>query len=233
MSVRLTGKDKIRNLFGNIAGVYDAGNNLISFGTHKRYKKKAIESLDLKPGKKFIDLCTGTGDMALQAASHLPSGDIFGIDFSEEMIGRAITRSEKKGLNINFLIEDVTELPFTDGSFDAASMAFGLRNIPDKAGALSEVYRVLKKGGNFAVLEFAPPSDSEFPSLYRFYLERIVPPLGWLISRNYRAYKYLTESVEEFPTRVEVMNMAEEIGFTTSAKTFLTGALSLYNFLKL
>lgn len=170
--------------------------------------------------------------MALLAARKVNPSGIYAVDFSPQMIELARKRAEKKGIQINFLVGDVTELPFENETFDRAVMSFGLRNIPDKKRVFKEVYRVLRKGGRFAVLEFSRPEDALLPAAYRFYLHWLVPLLGWVASCDFQAYRYLADSIEDFPPRIEIEKLAIETGFQAHSKGLLAGMLTLYNFVK-
>lgn len=170
--------------------------------------------------------------MAFLAARRVNPAGIFGIDFSPEMIEIARTRAETNRVPVNFLVGDVTRLDFEDEMFDRAVMSFGLRNIPDKQRAFAETYRVLKPQGRFVVLEFSHPSDTFFPAGYRFYLHRLVPVLGWAASGDFQAYRYLVDSIEEFPKRRQIEALARDTGFKAESKGLLAGMLTLYNFVK-
>lgn len=148
------------------------------------------------------------------------------------MIELARKRAARRQIPVNFLVGDVTYLPFDNEVFDRAVMSFGLRNIPDKKNVFREAHRVLKKGGKFAVLEFSQPDDAVFPAAYRFYLHWLVPVLGWIASRDLQAYRYLTESIETFPERREIEKLAREAGFAAESRGLLAGMLTLYNFEK-
>lgn len=221
----------VKALFSDIARKYDLGNQLISFGLHNRFKRKALLELNLKPGHKLLDLCTGTGDMSFLAYQMFPGITVCGIDFSEKMIEVARERLHNMLLaksKIEFLVADATNLPFSDESFDSAVTAFGLRNIGDKKSYFKEACRVLKPGGKLVVLEFSHPDDSLFKTAYKFYLKYLVPFLGYVSSGNFQAYKYLTDSIFNYSRISEIKKLAEEAGFTFKFKKFLFGFLSLY-----
>lgn len=232
---KTTDSAKVKELFSRLARKYDLGNKLISFGTHLTFKKKALLELNLKPGEKLLDLCTGTGDMAFLAAELFPGIQVFGIDFSQEMIDIAIERSNKNSLfksRLKFVVADATDLPFKDNEFDGVVVAFGLRNISDKESFFKEAFRVLKSQKKLIVLEFSNPKDSSIRPFYWFYLNFIVPFLGWVATGDYEAYRYLTSSIMNYPTVQEIKKIAESAGFSFSYRLYLMGGLSVYNCLK-
>ncbi len=225
---------EIRHLFNRIASRYDLGNNLISFGTHLFYKRKTIEETSLSEGDRFLDLCTGTGDLVIQGAKVVGNkGSAVGADFSIEMLEVARKRIVESGLkNAEVIYADVTDLPFEESSFDVATMAFGLRNIPEKEQVFKEVFRVLKNGGRLAVLEFSNPQEFVCPSLYRIYLNLFMPLIGGVASGNYKAYRYLAHSINQFPKTEKISKIAEDCGFQVKVVKFFGGSISLYNCLK-
>lgn len=226
-------QSRVRALFENLAPKYDLGNDLLSLGTHRLYKRISLASLDLKKGDSFIDLCTGTGDLAIAAYSKVgSSGHVVGVDFSMQMLEVARKRALAQNASIDFIEGNVTSLSFEDGRFDAASIAFGLRNIDDKEKVFKEAYRVLKRKGSLMVLEFSNPEDSFFPWLYKFYLDLLVPTLGKIVSQDGNAYRYLSGSIHDFPRIEEVLAIATKAGFTATTRRFLGGALCLYNCMK-
>lgn len=196
-------KEQVERMFNEIAFRYDLLNQLLSFGIHNRWRKKAIRLLNshpLTPNSQLLDVATGTGDFAIDAIKLNPK-KITGIDISEDMI--AIGRKKIKEKKLSGLIElmkaDSEDLPFPEDHFDAATVGFGVRNFENLEKGLSEICRVLKKGGTLAVLEFSIPEKFPMKQLYNFYMKLICPVLGKMISRNPVAYTYLFESVQQFP----------------------------------
>ncbi|MCX7831903.1 MAG: bifunctional demethylmenaquinone methyltransferase/2-methoxy-6-polyprenyl-1,4-benzoquinol methylase UbiE [Actinobacteria bacterium] len=222
---------KVRDLFSAIADSYDLGNQIISFGTHIHFKKKALMELNLKPGQRLLDLCTGTGDLIFLSLQLFPGIIAVGVDLSEQMIEIANSRLNNSGIlksRVEFMVADALNLPFEDESFEAVTTAFGLRNIDDKAGYFNEVNRILKPQGRLVVLEFSNPEDALLKHAYAFYLRHLVPILGYLASKNLSAYKYLTESIFNYPRAHQIERIAVEAGFIFELKKFLSGFLSLY-----
>lgn len=226
--------ENVRHLFNRIANRYDLGNDLISAGTHRLYKKKALRVISLSKGDKVVDLCTGTGDLLIEAAKIVgEEGKAVGVDFSEEMLEIARKRVRGSELkNVEIVHADVTNLPFEKDSFDAATMAFGLRNILERELALKEAFRVLRRGGRLSILEFSNPREFICPRIYRVYLDFFVPFVGGVVSGNRQAYEYLAKSISHFPYSEEILEEARRVGFQGKVIRFLGGSISLYNCLK-
>jgi len=230
---RLQEPERIRSLFDRLARRYDIGNDIVSFGTHRAIKRQVIELLAPRAGGAYVDLCCGTGDLAIgiwKAAGG--NARVIGVDFSSGMLEVAGERASRAGAVLEFIEADVTKLPLRDAMFDGATMGFGLRNVEDKPRAFREAFRILKPGGRFLVLEFNNPRDSKMPSLYRAYLSLFVPLGGLLASGDIDAYQYLTKSIHTFPRVEEVRRMGEQAGFFVEVTTFVAGQIGLYNCLK-
>ena len=217
-------------MFDDIAGSYDLLNHLLSLNIDRRWRKTAIRSLQPFDPKQILDVATGTGDLAMAALALNPD-QVTGVDASPGMLAVAWEKIRKKGLEkrITLIEAACEELPFSAGSFDAALVAFGIRNFDDPLKGLREIHRVLKPGGHLVILEFSLPKRRWFLQLYRFYFHRILPLIGKVISRDTSAYRYLPESVEGFPKgegMVALMNLA---GFSKSAyKPLTAGICGLY-----
>jgi demethylmenaquinone methyltransferase/2-methoxy-6-polyprenyl-1,4-benzoquinol methylase len=208
-------KDQVEEMFDHISHRYDLLNHLLSLNIDKMWRNKAIRLLRPHRPKTILDIATGTGDFAI-AARKLHPEKITGIDLSEGMLG--IGREKLKKKRLDGLIElrkaDSENLPFDNNSFDAAIVAFGVRNFENLGNGLTEIFRVLKPGGVFIVLEFSQPRKTPFRQLYFFYFTRILPFLGRLVSKDSRAYTYLPESVREFPDGVAFTSIMEKTGYT-------------------
>lgn len=210
---RKTGPDaqKIQNIFSSIAPGYDKANSVLSFGIHHLWKKKLVRWSGAKAGESVLDCATGTGDLALifkQSVGEI--GHVMGTDFCQEMIDLAPAKAAKKKLKVDFRFADVSELPFPDGSFDIASISFGIRNVFDSKKALSELYRVLKPGGRLMILEFGQPDNLAFSWVYRIYSDHLLPKVGGLLTRNKGAYQYLNQSAADFPCGQNFVNHVKD-----------------------
>ncbi len=211
----------VQNMFDRIAPGYDRMNALMTLGTHKRWKKAAIDSLNIQAGNVVADLACGTGDLAQEAARR--GADAVGLDFSREMLVEARQRNP----GIAFVHADAEHLPFADGSVDAISCGFALRNFVSIEGALTECARVLKPGGRLALVEVDTPRALPLRLLHGFYFNKLVPFVGGLIAdRN--AYAYLPESVAYLPNEQELRTILARCGFTGVVKrSFMFGAAQL------
>ncbi len=189
----------IRKMFSAIAGRYDVLNRILSLGTDVRWRRElAAEVLD---GGPVLDLATGTGDVALTLRDRLGRKDcIVGVDFAIPMLHLAAAKSRKHPeTEITLIGGDAMHLPFLDGVFRSVTIAFGLRNLPDRVLGLREMVRVLAPGGRLVILEFSPMDHPLLGRLFRLYFHRILPVLGGIVSGSYQAYRYLPRSVGQFP----------------------------------
>jgi demethylmenaquinone methyltransferase/2-methoxy-6-polyprenyl-1,4-benzoquinol methylase len=199
----------IQEMFDNIAPKYDFLNRALSFRTDVAWRKKAIRLSDIRDGQTVLDLACGTADMMIELKKTGKKISLIGGDFSYNMlkIGKEKLR---EGV---FSVSDAHCLPFQDESFDRILIAFGFRNVTDKALGLKEMHRVLKKGGTACILEFSQPENRFFAAIYRFYFTKILPFIGGLISGNKSAYEYLPDSVYKFPKRDVYRQMILDAGF--------------------
>ena len=207
--------DQIAGMFDAIAPRYDFLNRLLSAGRDRRWRRRAIEALVLRPGEVLLDVCTGTADVVVEGLARQPKLDrAVGIDFSHEMLTRGLRKLARGGTSRALLAQaDATRLPLADGTADAAAMAFGIRNVQHPERACAELARVLRPGGRLAVLEFGLPRSRVFRALYLAYARRILPLVGRLISRHGRAYSYLPESVGRFPPPETFGQLLQAHGF--------------------
>ena len=205
----------IQQMFGAIAPRYDFLNRLLSLGIDRRWRTKAVRLLKYREGSRILDVATGTGDVALEIARTTPSSvKITGADFCHEMIelGKAKVATSPYAERIDFLVAPCEDLPFPNNTFDSITIAFGIRNVVDRKLGLAEMWRVLQPGGRLIILEFSTPRSQLFRQIYYFYFRRLLPMIGGLFSR-YNAYKYLPDSVLEFPSHEEFSLMIAEAGF--------------------
>lgn len=206
---------RIREMFATIAPRYDFLNRLLSLGIDNRWRRAAVERILCPDGGTVLDIATGTGDMVLAAAAGTnDSVRLVGTDFCSEMveIARSKISGSRYGSRISLAVASCEELPFRDAFFDAATIAFGIRNVEDREIGLREICRVLKPGGRLVVLEFSTPRSAFFSPLYSLYLRRLLPAVGGLFS-NFTAYSYLPESVRAFPGREAFEKLMQTAGF--------------------
>jgi demethylmenaquinone methyltransferase / 2-methoxy-6-polyprenyl-1,4-benzoquinol methylase len=210
----------VRAMFDRIAPVYDAMNRVMTAGLDQRWRRETARAV-VRPGDSVLDACCGTGDLAVAAARE--GGRVTGLDFSERMLERA----RRKAPALEWVEGDLLALPFADGSFDAATVGFGVRNVDDLERALVELRRVLRPGGRVGVLEITQPRGALRP-FYRLWFDRIVPFLGRLLPGG-SAYTYLPASVRRFPGPDQLVRLLEDAGFgDVGYRTFAAGIVALH-----
>jgi len=213
--------DGVRRMFDRIAPVYDAMNRVMTAGLDRRWRRLTLDSVAVRPGDRVLDACCGTGDLALGARSR--GAQVTGLDFSERMLERARTKDPR----IDWVQGDALALPFEDGSFDAATVGFGIRNVADLEAGLRELRRVLRPGGRLGILEITTPRGALAP-FYRFWFDRAVPLLGRVLPGG-DAYTYLPASVRRFPDPDALARLIEQSGFTAVRyRTFAGGIVALH-----
>jgi len=228
MSTYFLHPESIRNLFNNIASTYDFLNHFLSFGRDYYWRKKAVQGLEGLEGW-ILDIATGTGDVAIEIIHQNDHHrKVFGLDFSHPMIKKAQRKVLNKGLSqtITLSLGDALSLPFRDNTFRAAMIAFGLRNIEKKEQALSEMVRVIQKGGKMIILEFTFPQKGLMRRLYPIYFQRILPWVGGFISGDQGAYAYLPESVLHFASVENYEEIMKRAGLKNVGSQSLTGGVA-------
>lgn len=207
-------KNQVEEMFDDISSRYDLLNHLLSANIDKIWRKRVINRLSKYAVKNILDIATGTADFAI-AASKIKDSVVTGIDISEGMLEIGRQKILKAGLDNRVLLikADSENLPFDDNSFDGAIVGFGVRNFENLKIGLSEIYRVLKPGAVFFVLEFSKPKKTPVKQFYHFYFTRILPLIGKMVSKHNNAYTYLPESVDEFPDGEDFLSILAEIGF--------------------
>lgn len=218
----------VEAMFDSIAWRYDFLNHFLSFNTDRRWRRKAVKMISESYNSPYIlDVATGTGDLAIAAARISPSG-VKGIDISQNMLALGRNKVSKKGHDglIELLYGDSEKIPFEDNLFDVAMVAFGVRNFSDPLKGLIEMRRVIKQGGMILVLEFSKPSAFPFKSIYNFYFTRILPFFGRIFSKDRNAYRYLPDSVMNFPDNEEFIKLLLKAGYSKTNQRKLTGGIA-------
>jgi demethylmenaquinone methyltransferase/2-methoxy-6-polyprenyl-1,4-benzoquinol methylase len=225
-------KQQVEKMFDRIAFRYDFLNHFLSAGIDIGWRKKAIKELKRVDPKSVLDVATGTGDMAILASKLLNAEKIIGIDISEGMLEIGKKKIERLGLQqrIELLKGDSETIIFNSNSFDAVTVAFGVRNFQDLELGLSEIKRVLRPGGKLIVLECTKPKLPVIKNFYNLYLNSIAPWIGRVISKNKNAYQYLNESVQKFPEGNDFVQILNKLGYkNASCKTLSLGISSIYS----
>lgn len=206
---------EIRDIFDRIAPVYDQMNDWLSLGQHRIWKQMAVKWSAAQPGDTSLDLCCGSGDLALRLARQVGiNGCVYGVDFSPAQLAIAHQRAQRyPHYVINWVEADVLDLPFADNYFDAATMGYGLRNVLDIPRSLKELHRVLKPGAKAAILDFHRPHSAYIRAFQQWYLDTLVVPMAR--QRGLTAeYAYISPSLDRFPTGEAQVNLAQQAGFT-------------------
>jgi demethylmenaquinone methyltransferase/2-methoxy-6-polyprenyl-1,4-benzoquinol methylase len=218
----------VREMFDRIAGRYELLNTLMSAGLNRIWNKKALQATSLRPGRRALDLACGTGSLTRELAKRVgPEGYVLGMDFSREMIGAAKKRSMS---NVEYRLGDATDLQgVEDNSFDAATIAYGARNIPDLDGLFWEMTRAVRPGGRVVCLEIARPQGRIFATFYGLWFDRLVPWLGTKVSGDDWAYSYLPESVKAFVAPGELAEIMRRNGLqNVTWRRFSGGIVTLH-----
>jgi len=208
--------ENIRNMFGSIVRVYDFLNALLSLNFDKSWRKFAAKVSDVKTDTKVLDVCTGTGDLAISYSKLLNgNGLVVGSDYCHDMLRYGLPKIKKRHLEnkIKLIEADTLQLPFRDNSFEISTVAFGIRNVADLESGIKEMRRVVGPDGRVVILEFSQPTNFLFRRIYLFYFTRILPMIGRLVSKSrIDAYTYLPQSVLAFPDKLSLKKKMEECG---------------------
>lgn len=217
--------DQVNRMFDRIAERYDLLNSVMSAGLHHRWRQRAAERTELKPGDTALDVCCGTGDMTLELARRVePDGYVIGCDFSEPMLDLARKKAAGDFPSARFEWADALQLPYDAGRFDAVTVGFGIRNFADHDRGLREMARVLRPGGRLVILEITQPHRPPLSTFYSLWFDRIVPRLGSLAG-DPEAYSYLPESVRSFPRPQGLAEKMDAAGLTRIRWTILAGGI--------
>jgi demethylmenaquinone methyltransferase/2-methoxy-6-polyprenyl-1,4-benzoquinol methylase len=217
---------RVRSMFAEIAPWYDLLNHLLSLNIDRYWRSFATRKLSdvlSRPGARALDLCCGTADLALKLAER---AETIGADFCHPMLVIGLEKLNSKQLPVTLVECDALCTPFADSSFDAVTIAFGLRNLEDITAGLAEVYRLLKPSGRAAILEFSQPIVPVFRQMFNFYFRRLLPRIGGCLSGSRSAYQYLPDSVKAFPDQLALANMIRSVGFSSVKYYNLCGGVA-------
>lgn len=223
-------KEQVTKMFDTISGEYDGLNRVISFGIDIKWRKKVVDIVKATNPENILDIATGTGDLAINLAE-TSAKKIIGLDISSGMldVGKQKIKAKNLDQKIDMVIGDSENMPFDDNTFDAITVAFGVRNFETLENGLKDILRVLKPGGIFVILETSVPTKFPFKQGYQFHSKVILPTVGKLFSKDKTAYKYLSESANAFPYGEALNNILRKIGFsnvTDMPQTF--GVATIY-----
>lgn len=229
MTIERNKERRAHNVFQKISSCYDFMNDIITLGIHRLWKKDLIKNIPIK-SKRVLDVCCGTGDIAIGIGNKLKSSQIKALDFSDGMLQIARKRIEADHLkNIEFIQGSALSLPFKDSSFDTVTISFGIRNTSDYGRVLREINRVLTPGGVFFCMEASYPDPFLLRKILKAYCKFLVPIMGKVLVRSYGEYQWLDESVEAFISKEELTALIKEAGFTDiTLKTYLFGSCTLH-----
>jgi demethylmenaquinone methyltransferase/2-methoxy-6-polyprenyl-1,4-benzoquinol methylase len=221
-------KSETPGMFSEIAPHYDLLNHVLSLNIDRLWRRKLVRMANVPKSGSVLDVCTGTGDVAIAFGRRLEYGSVAGLDMSGEMlgIGQAKLRKRRLAGRVSLFEGDALLLPFASGSFDAATVAFGLRNLPDYEQGVREMVRTLKPRGRLLILEFCPPNGKLSLKAYDFYLRNVLPVVGGLVSGSRRAYRHLASSIGDFMTRDEILAMLTGAGLQSVRARRLTGGIA-------
>ncbi len=221
-------KDQVASMFNNIAGTYDFLNHFLSLGIDVLWRKKAIKELVAIQPQLVLDVATGTGDFAFEAIKKLNPKQIIGVDISDGMLAIARKKIEERNLTSIFSVQlgDSEGLNFNENTFDAVTVAYGVRNYENLELGLQDMLRVLKPNGKIVILEFSKPKNFPIKQLYNFYFKYITPFFGKIFSKDKRAYSYLPESVAAFPDGEVFTQLMQKAGFKNTKHQALTFGIS-------
>ena len=228
-------KEQVAQMFNNISKTYDFLNHFLSLGIDIIWRKKAIKELLAAQPKLILDVATGTGDFAFEAIGILKPEKIIGVDISQGMLAIAHEKIEKRGLASVFEVRlgDSEKLLFEDNTFDAVTVAYGVRNFENLEQGLKDMHRVMKPGAKAVILEFSKPKAFPIKQLYNFYFHHVTPGIGKLFSKDRSAYAYLPESVAAFPDGDAFVKLMDKVGYRdTKCRPLAFGICSIYTGIK-
>lgn len=219
---------RVRAVFESVAGNYDLMNDLMSAGTHRLWKRFALSQTGLRPGQRALDVAGGTGDLAAGMCKQVgDQGLVVLTDINAAMLAEGRDAMTDRGIvaNVRYSLANAERLPFPDNSFDCVTIGFGLRNVTDKPAALRSMQRVLKPGGQLLILEFSHPTAPGLKPLYDAYSFSVLPWLGKVVARDEASYRYLAESIRQFPKQQALVEMMQAAGLENCRYHNLTGGI--------
>ncbi len=225
-------KSESWKMFNDISPRYDLLNHLLSFGLHIHWRRQLAKYLPTKDNQKILDLATGTADVLItlfKTNSNIQTG--YGIDMAEKMLAIGEEKVAKEGLAKQIILQrgDAHQIPFNDKTFDGATISFGIRNMENPTRVLKEMFRVLNPQGRAIILEFSLPKNIVIRGLHLFYLRNVVPVVGWIFTGHYKAYRYLNQTIEDFPYGEKFCDLMRSAGFTRVVDhPLLFGIASIY-----
>ena len=221
----------VKDIFSSVTDKYDFLNRVLSGRRDVAWRKRTVSEMNFFKTNRFLDVATGTGDLALDCANTYQEVNVTGVDFVQEMVDKGIEKVGFQNLNdrVDLKWGDATNIDFNDNFFDVTAIAFGIRNIPDKVKALSEMKRVIVDNGQVMILELTTPESGFWRSTYSFYLNGVLPKLAKIFTKNPAAYEYLADSIMNFPTRKEFVKLMQSVGLKNCKGIPLTfGVCTLY-----
>jgi demethylmenaquinone methyltransferase / 2-methoxy-6-polyprenyl-1,4-benzoquinol methylase len=212
--------EQVHQMFTHIAPRYDVANDVLSMGTHRWWRKRAVTLSRAKDGDAVLDCATGTGDLAIEFKRAVgANGSVLGTDFNAAMLSWAPAKAKAAGFDVSFEVADATKLPYSSSRFDVASIAFGIRNVDDPKQCLMELARVVKPGGRVVVLEFGQPQGL-FGAFFRLYARFVMPLIGQILTGNRAAYEYLPRTAAAFPSGERFVGLMRESGRFCEATSY-------------
>lgn len=219
--------ERVRGIFSRIADRYDTFNMLASMGIDRSWRRRLVDACAITGPERVLDLCAGTGDVSFAIARQAHPAAITVTDFSPEMleVARHKAADHPTATELAFELADAQQLPFGDESFDVATVAFGVRNLPERSRNFSEVLRVLRPGGRYVILEFSTPPFAPWRGVYHFYLRHAIPTIGGLLTGDRPSFVYLNDSIRRFPAQEELAGELRDAGFSAVEWTDMTGGI--------
>lgn len=219
--------ERVKGIFSNIADRYDTFNIMASMGIDRLWRRALVKACALESDSRVLDLCAGTGDVSLAIAAQAAPAEVVVTDFTPEMleIARAKGAAYSGPTRLSYQLADAQDLPFEDGSFDVVTVAFGVRNLPDRQRNFAEARRVLKPGGRYVILEFSRPPLAPWRGLYHVYLRYVIPAIGGVLTRDRESFVYLNDSILRFPEQAALAAELREAGFDGITWRDMTGGI--------